>query len=114
MVKKLISHDRMGCEHDKLVTLNHGGMRIRRIGRADDRSPVVPDSVLRRLAADLMLLQKLLNDIGERLSVTPLRARRILRANSAEIPNEPFGKFAELMGFFFLGHRLPVRSAVES
>jgi hypothetical protein len=102
--EELVAYDCVGSEHNEQVALDHRGMGISSIGRADDRYPLVPNRVLRRFATDLMFLQQLLDQRRERLRHALFGARWLLRFDRSQIADESFGEFAELMRPVFLGH----------
>ena len=52
---------------------------------------MLADRVLRRFAANLMLLEELLDERRERLGRTPFRPRGILRRHTPQVADEGFG-----------------------
>jgi hypothetical protein len=61
--EKLVPHHGVTRKDGEAVTLDHAGMGIGGIGCTHQRWPVIANRVLGRLAADLMFLEELFDNV---------------------------------------------------
>ncbi len=105
MMEELVAHDGVAGEDDEAVALDGGGVRIGGVGDTDDLTPVIANGLLGGFAADVVLVEQLLDEDRERLGGAFDGAARVVRREpAAQIADELFGEFAENVRLWVVGH----------
>lgn len=106
-MEEFVAHDAVRHEDKQAVTLDARGVRVRGIRWANEFNPAVPNVLLRRAAADLIFLQQVFDQIGERSRGTLAGARRIFGRPTTEVADQLLGDLAELVRLVGRSHDGP-------
>lgn len=110
MQEKLVPDNCVAGEDDETVALDHRRVGVGGVGGTDEFHPLLADEMLGGFAANLMLLQQLLDEGAERLSRPLLRSGGICEGHAPQFADEGLGELAEGVGFVRIGHEKAKRA----